>query len=263
MTIFWGLAGIMLCGALLFTLPWMLRSSKLQLDTNLDALNTEVIKTQLAELDADLSSERLDEAQYLAARQDLERELLADLSGSQADSAALKVRDGRWAVLVLVSLAMFGNYYVYDSIAPLADALKAQLGFSDTNIGTRNASDSGPNSIMVLSGGIIIDLSGTPVTGDIWRVSLNGDHYSVEVGSSIDLGDAVVVVDTLSEIASALAMSITKDAAGFVAGLVVILALRIEPVAEIIRAFENEIRIVIDVHDIGGGVAAEQKGRAR
>jgi len=103
MTIFWGLAGIMLCVALLFTLPWILRSSK-ELDTDLDALNTEVIKTQLAELDADLDSGRLDQAQYLAARQDLERELLADLSGSSADGAAVKVRDGRWAVLVLIVL---------------------------------------------------------------------------------------------------------------------------------------------------------------
>ena len=27
----------------------------------------------------------------------------------------------RWAVMVIISLAMFGNYYVYDSIAPIAD----------------------------------------------------------------------------------------------------------------------------------------------
>jgi hypothetical protein len=30
----------------------------------------------------------------------------------------------RWGVLVFLSLAMFGNYYVYDSIAPLADILQ-------------------------------------------------------------------------------------------------------------------------------------------
>ena len=35
----------------------------------------------------------------------------------------------RWMVLVFISLAMFGNYYIYDSISPLADLLKAQLGF--------------------------------------------------------------------------------------------------------------------------------------
>jgi MFS family permease len=67
----------------------------------------------------------------------------------------------RWAVLVLISLAMFGNYYVYDSISPLADVLKAQLGFSDANIGLLNAIYSFPNIIMVLIGGIIIDRIGT------------------------------------------------------------------------------------------------------
>lgn len=67
----------------------------------------------------------------------------------------------RWAVLVLISLAMFGNYYVYDSISPLADVLKAQLGFTDANIGLLNAIYSIPNVFMVLVGGIIIDRIGT------------------------------------------------------------------------------------------------------
>ena len=66
----------------------------------------------------------------------------------------------RWAVLVVISLAMFGNYYVYDAISPIADLLKSQLGFSDTNIGTLNAIYSIPNIIMVLIGGIIIDRIG-------------------------------------------------------------------------------------------------------
>ena len=60
----------------------------------------------------------------------------------------------RWTVLVLISFAMFGNYYVYDSISPLADVLKAQLGFSDANIGLLNAIYSIPNVFMVLIGGI-------------------------------------------------------------------------------------------------------------
>ena len=42
----------------------------------------------------------------------------------------------RWLVLVVISLAMFGNYYVYDSIAPIADILKSELDFSDANIGS-------------------------------------------------------------------------------------------------------------------------------
>jgi len=67
----------------------------------------------------------------------------------------------RWAVLIAVSIAMFGNYYLYDSIAPLAGALKRDLGFSDTQIGTLNAIYSIPNLFMVLIGGILVDRFGT------------------------------------------------------------------------------------------------------
>jgi MFS family permease len=67
----------------------------------------------------------------------------------------------RWSVLVLVSLAMFGNYYAYDSIAPLADHLQRLLGFSDTQLGTLNAIYSFPNIVMVLIGGIVVDRVGT------------------------------------------------------------------------------------------------------
>jgi MFS family permease len=67
----------------------------------------------------------------------------------------------RWFVLVVISLAMFGNYYIYDSISPLADVLASQLGFSDSGIGLLNAIYSVPNIIMVLIGGIIIDRIGT------------------------------------------------------------------------------------------------------
>jgi MFS family permease len=56
---------------------------------------------------------------------------------------------------------MFGNYYIYDSVSPLADVLKAQLGFSDSNIGLLNAIYSIPNLFMVVLGGIIIDRIGT------------------------------------------------------------------------------------------------------
>ena len=66
----------------------------------------------------------------------------------------------RWTVLVFISLAMFGNYYVYDAVSPLADLLKDQLGFSDSNIGLLNAIYSFPNIIMVVIGGIIIDKFG-------------------------------------------------------------------------------------------------------
>ena len=66
----------------------------------------------------------------------------------------------RWGVLLFVSIAMFGNYYIYDCIAPLASALQA-IGLSSTQLGTLNAIYSFPNIIMVLIGGIIVDRIGT------------------------------------------------------------------------------------------------------
>jgi MFS family permease len=64
-------------------------------------------------------------------------------------------------VLFFASLALFGNYYVYDSIAPIADMLQTQLGFSATQVGTLNAIYSAPNVVMVLIGGILVDRFGT------------------------------------------------------------------------------------------------------
>jgi MFS family permease len=67
----------------------------------------------------------------------------------------------RWMVLIVISLTMFGNYYVYDCIAPIADLLSKQLGFSDSNIGLLQAIYSIPNVFMVLIGGYIVDRIGT------------------------------------------------------------------------------------------------------
>ena len=63
----------------------------------------------------------------------------------------------RWWILAFVSLAMFGNYYVYDAIGPLAEQLERLLGFSDTEIGALNAIYSLPNIFLVLIGGVIVD----------------------------------------------------------------------------------------------------------
>jgi MFS family permease len=70
-------------------------------------------------------------------------------------------RGFRWVVLIFVSLTMFGNYYVYDCIAPVADLLAKQLGFSESNIGLLQAIYSIPNVVMVLIGGYIVDRIGT------------------------------------------------------------------------------------------------------
>jgi MFS family permease len=64
------------------------------------------------------------------------------------------------AAMALLALSMFGNYYVYDSIGPVADLLQRQLGFSDTQIGTLNAIYSLPNVVLLLVGGVLVDRLG-------------------------------------------------------------------------------------------------------
>jgi MFS family permease len=67
----------------------------------------------------------------------------------------------RWAVLFLISLAMFGNYYLYDTIAPVADLMKSQLGFTDEHIGLLYSAYSWGAILILLPGGVFIDRYGT------------------------------------------------------------------------------------------------------
>ncbi len=71
-------------------------------------------------------------------------------------------RDGRlkWLVLALASIAIAGNYYAFDSIAPVADLLRTQRGFSQSQIGLLNAVLGLPNIPLSLAGGLLIDRFG-------------------------------------------------------------------------------------------------------
>src|SRR5690554_4849876 len=67
----------------------------------------------------------------------------------------------RWMVLVFISLAMFGNYYIYDSIAPVMDLLSSELGYTDQQLGLLYTVYSIAAVIVLLIGGYIIDRFGT------------------------------------------------------------------------------------------------------
>src|SRR3974390_3354971 len=67
----------------------------------------------------------------------------------------------RWSVLIFISLAMGGNYYIYDSINPLERIFIDKLGYSATAFGWLNSSYSVAALATLLIGGIIIDRMGT------------------------------------------------------------------------------------------------------
>lgn len=70
-------------------------------------------------------------------------------------------RPFRWLVLIFISLAMAGNYYIYDSINALERIFIDHLGFSATQFGWLNASYSVAAVATLLVGGVIIDRIGT------------------------------------------------------------------------------------------------------
>ncbi len=109
----------------------------------------------------------------------------------------------RWFVLFCISMIMFGIYYIYDAVSPLADLLKSQLGLTDSNIGLLNGIYSVPNIFMVLIGGVIIDRIGprkasflftllcalgaavTPMQGELWLMASGRFIYGLGAESLI------------------------------------------------------------------------------
>jgi MFS family permease len=90
----------------------------------------------------------------------------------------------RWTVLVFLSLAMAGNYYIYDSIAPVADLLTSQLGYTDTQIGWLYSIYSVSAITTLLIGGILVDRLGVKVAGLVFALlCLAGAAINVSSGS--------------------------------------------------------------------------------
>ncbi len=76
-------------------------------------------------------------------------------------------KTARWIVLILSSFAMATNYYFYDALAPLADLIRMNLGFSSTEYGFFISAYSIPNVFLAMAvlGGIILDKIGIRITG--------------------------------------------------------------------------------------------------
>ena len=116
----------------------------------------------------------------------------------------------RWMVLLFVALAVSGSYYVYDALSPLADVLKQQLGFTDSNIGLLQAMYSFPNIFTVVIGGLIIDRLGlrksltifavlcvigpgiTAAAGKLWSMALGRLIFGMGAESLVVAGTAAL-----------------------------------------------------------------------
>jgi len=73
----------------------------------------------------------------------------------------------RWVILIIVSIVIGSNYYVYDAMSSIKSVLQAQLGFSSTEYGLIISFYAWPNTffLMAIIGGIILDKWGIKKTG--------------------------------------------------------------------------------------------------
>ncbi len=74
----------------------------------------------------------------------------------------------RWLILVLMGLVIFGSYYAYDAVSPVADYIMKGMGISSAQFGLLFSVYSLPNIIMVLLGGILLDIIGVRKAGAIF-----------------------------------------------------------------------------------------------
>jgi MFS family permease len=70
-------------------------------------------------------------------------------------------RGYRWLVLLAVSVAIFGNYYVFDALNPVGPLLESQLGFTQAQIGRLDTAYNVAALLVLMAGGVVIDRVGT------------------------------------------------------------------------------------------------------
>ena len=93
----------------------------------------------------------------------------------------------RWMVLLFLSVAMFGNYYVYDSISLVADQLKHSLHFTDSNIGQLYSIYSFAALLALIFGGILVDKWGTKKSAMLFASICTVSGFIVAFSSKLSL----------------------------------------------------------------------------
>lgn len=91
----------------------------------------------------------------------------------------------RWLVLVLMGLVIFGSYYAYDAVTPIADYIMVGMSMSSAQYGLLFSLYSLPNIIMVLLGGILLDIVGIRKAGALYAAICVIGVFVTASGSSI------------------------------------------------------------------------------
>lgn len=90
----------------------------------------------------------------------------------------------RWLVLVIMGLVIFGSYYAYDAVSPIADFIITDMGITRAQYGLLFSYYSLPNFIMVLLGGILLDKIGIRRAGSLFAALCAIGVFMTAAGST-------------------------------------------------------------------------------
>jgi len=112
MIIFWFICALMVLMALWFVLPALWQTAEAKSD-DARVANLLVYQDQLRELEADLKSGLLSEAQYEQEKEELERRLLDDIENakSKSPSKQLRSRALAYAIAAAIPVAALAFYF--------------------------------------------------------------------------------------------------------------------------------------------------------
>jgi cytochrome c-type biogenesis protein CcmH len=112
MTFFWIFAALLLGGALAFLLPPLLRRHASASRADREIENARIYREELAELDRERATGALSEAQYAAAKLEIERRLIEDIAVAPAQPGGAQPNT-RWAALAVALIVPIAAVLVY------------------------------------------------------------------------------------------------------------------------------------------------------
>ena len=124
MIIFWFICALMVLMALWFVLPALWQTATNKKPNDARAANLLVYQDQLRELETDLKSGLLSEAQYEQDKEELERRLLDDIGEAKSKSPSRQVgtRKLAYALAITIPLAAVLFYFVIGNPTAIDDS---------------------------------------------------------------------------------------------------------------------------------------------
>ncbi len=126
MTLFFALAAACVIAVLLLLLPTLIKRRKASSSTSAVAVNADIIKDQLAELERDQANGTLSTDDLPQARIELQKRLLEDASAVTVPSRKLMARRSAWIIGIIVPLGALLLYFALGNLPALTPVSVAE-----------------------------------------------------------------------------------------------------------------------------------------